>query len=1054
MQITPAALAQIIEQASSLPERLTNTYIPRDSENATFEAAISVWESIIGSPDRLKRRLAFQDLELDHIKTKLGRVARAETAPVPPWAETLSRSVAAAQKSHSCFDPQHPQPFEVLLSGFLTVAEERLSTQPGYRLLSETAQKQSYRGLLALLSENAAPSFFKEFSTFRGPRQSGFAQLFQFSQGDHPTVIYQEFIEQCLNGGLADLFLKYSALARLLATQTDLWCEAMRDLLQRLEADWHALEQTFGQTLHQVADLRLGLSDLHRGGRTTVGLTFDPGWRLVYKPKALGMETAFNAILAWLNQQGITYPFSQLRILARPDYGWVEFVAHDECQTSAALEAYYHRAGGLACLVYALNGTDFHAENVIATATQPVLIDLEMLLVAQLRQPAGDTLHALDRLFAQSVLTTGLISSWSDLPDGQRVDISGLGGSKTHATRYKIPTWFNTNTDDMHRRMGEYDASYQLNTAMLNGQPALPIEYMPQIEAGFREVYQLLLTCREAFIREPLALLANQEARFIVRATQAYVSLRRHLAQPEFMESGLRRSLQIEGLARGLIADDVIHPLLPVFPFEASAIQVGDVPIFTYQPEANALILAPGQTVPDIFEATGLQAAIDRLNGLSDTDLEFQIRLIQGALRARFPKPTVAADMRYTRESIVPLSTDQFIEEAARIGDRILKKGIVSSSGMNWLQMEYFPHLAQYQFQPMSYGLYDGISGVALFFAALDRLKGGYREAIEQILRPIRMMLNDPVASADYTRYFGIGGLVGVDSIAYVLCTVADLLNLPEYREDARQVSQLITPKLIQADTRLDFVGGAAGTILNLIKLHRATHDPTFLDRAVLCGQHLLAHRVTALGGYRVWRTLDAELTGFAHGAAGIGYALLCLYGTCGEEVFREAACEAFAYERSLFSDEAKNWPDLRPGRGTTPAYRSMWCHGGPGIGLSRLNALQWLDDPLLHSEIETALDISLHDDLLQGVDHLCCGSFGRIDIFLEVSQRLNRPNLYLEATRQATWILDRAAQQGHFIFANAGEDNFGLFQGMSGIGYGLLRIAHPDLVPSVLSLQ
>ena len=50
-------------------------------------------------------------------------------------------------------------------------------------------------------------------------------------------------------------------------------------------------------------------------------------------------------------------------------------------------------------------------------------------------------------------------------------------------------------------------------------------------------------------------------------------------------------------------------------------------------------------------------------------------------------------------------------------------------------------------------------------------------------------------------------------------------------------------------------MGGAAGCILGLLKLHRATNDDYALDRAVTCGHHLLRSQAKD-DNTRLWRHL------------------------------------------------------------------------------------------------------------------------------------------------------------------------------------------------------
>ena len=71
--------------------------------------------------------------------------------------------------------------------------------------------------------------------------------------------------------------------------------------------------------------------------------------------------------------------FAFLTILDRGDYGWVEYVEHRSCASDEEIRRYYRRTGNFLCLVYALNGSDFHFENMIADGEHPVPIDLETI---------------------------------------------------------------------------------------------------------------------------------------------------------------------------------------------------------------------------------------------------------------------------------------------------------------------------------------------------------------------------------------------------------------------------------------------------------------------------------------------------------------------------------------------------------------------------------------------------------------------------------------------------------------------------------------------------
>ncbi len=56
-----------------------------------------------------------------------------------------------------------------------------------------------------------------------------------------------------------------------------------------------------------------------------------------------------------------------------------------------------------------------------------------------------------------------------------------------------------------------------------------------------------------------------------------------------------------------------------------------------------------------------------------------------------------------------------------------------------------------------------------------------------------------------------------------------------------------------------------------------------------------------------------------------IAYALLRLYQITHEIKFKEAACDALAYESSIFSTATENWPDLRSSQ---PSFMTNWQYG------------------------------------------------------------------------------------------------------------------------------
>ena len=170
-----------------------------------------------------------------------------------------------------------------------------------------------------------------------------------------------------------------------------------------------------------------------------LALTFASACKVVYKPKDLGTEEAYYRFLAWRNQRGAPLPLRVLKVLNRSSHGWVEFVQHEHCKDRAQTQRFHQRAGMLLCLVYALEGTDCHYQNLIASGEQPVLVDLETLMCPRpCLEDEGDGARAqilAHEQMAHSVLRTGLLPSWQIHNDAQvAYDASGLGGGEQNSS--------------------------------------------------------------------------------------------------------------------------------------------------------------------------------------------------------------------------------------------------------------------------------------------------------------------------------------------------------------------------------------------------------------------------------------------------------------------------------------------------------------------------------------------------------------------------------------------------------------------------------------------
>ena len=1102
MEFSREALIEIVCKASTITERLETEFFFNEAQanDAIVNSRLEKWCQGIaqGSWEQFEKRLAWDGLDLSTIRCVLDSVCIADDSlatdfvlqTLHTWVETLKEAMQAAtavsletlEKSelseYRCLNPEKPLPFEELFLPFVDVARQKLIAQAGssYSLLSESAHATLERSLLKRLSDLGSQAMELKFSIFRTLQHPSLARLLKPLPGNLSKDQYKAFIRGMLSGKLLSFFREYSVLARLLAVDTDFWVDATGEFLRRLASDWSEIQQTFqGETeLGQVAAVEPALSDHHNNGRAAIAVKFTSGLKLIYKPKDLGTEQAYFELLAWFNDHGTPLPFKLLQVLNYSTHGWVEFVEHLPCQDQEEAKRYYQRAGMLLCVIHALKGVDCHGENIIACGEHPVLIDLETLMhprvweVEKLRDEA-EVQSLANRQLWDSVLRTSFLPQWKFGQNKQfAYDDSGLGGVDEQDVPSRAMQWQNINTDSMALKYENGKMPPSANVPLLDGVNLSPDNYVEDIVAGFRQMYQFLLAHRGAILATdgPLVALAQQKVRFIFRDTTVYDFLLKKTRHPKFLRDGVDRSIELDLLSRASLASESKPLLWPLLRTEQQALSQLDIPYFSIRADSNALTISPNQTIENCFKETSYALVVSYLDQLSDADLEQQIGFIRGSLYSRMsPEPggsLLSEKSDLNLATINPLTREEIMGQVIAIAVELQQRAIRSADGStSWIALGYIPEAEKFQLQPLDYDLYDGSCGVALFLAALEKVTGGagFRELALGALQPLRKHLQQPKLSQKLAKEIGIGGTLGLGSIIYALVRSGQFLGEPDLLEDARQVASLIAPERIAADQKLDVMCGAAGAILGLLALYKTSADPVVLEQSITCGHHLLSHRVASESGYRAWATVDGRLlTGFSHGAAGIAYALLQLYATTQDGVFREAAEEAIAYEHSVFSPEAENWPDFSPtgSRNGRSTFMTSWCSGAPGIGLARLGSLAILDTDEIRQEIEIALKTTQRCDL-HGIAHLCCGTFGRIELLLAAAHQLSRIELLETAQKQAAWVVAKAEKVGSFYLLPGFPRNVympSFFQGTAGIGYELLRLAYPDLLPSVMLWQ
>jgi type 2 lantibiotic biosynthesis protein LanM len=391
-----------------------------------------------------------------------------------------------------------------------------------------------------------------------------------------------------------------------------------------------------------------------------------------------------------------------------------------------------------------------------------------------------------------------------------------------------------------------------------------------------------------------------------------------------------------------------------------------------------------------------------------------------------------------------------FLDTADRIGARLCRDALWSGGRCNWFGT-YWAEDGETVHRTLGPNVYSGTSGIALFLGHLFQATGEkiFRITAEGAMRQAISRRN----SED-----GPGFYSGASGIALASVRVGEIADNSGFIEEGLAIAGSSVPRA----EFLDVVNGSAGAIPVFLHLHRKLGGDAWLELAIRHGDALVDAANKADSGWS-WATIGdgslTDLTGFSHGAAGIAWALLELFHETREDKFRAAAEEGFRYERSCFDSELENWPDFREPGGPyldpPPRFLTAWCHGAPGIGLSRLRAWQILGGEVYREEAETAIRTTLKSFGDEESYCLCHGHAGNAELLLSASEVLGKPEYQEAAVRIGVEGAERIEGAG-LPWHSGGpteDETPDLMLGLAGIGYFYLRLYDRARNASVLML-
>lgn len=822
-----------------------------------------------------------------------------------------------------------------------------------------------------------------------------------------------------------EFYNKYIVLTRLLSTTTMFFTRNMQTLLTRIFTDQQELTTEFVIDDFTIQNIKLGEGDTHQQGNTVSVITFADNTKIVYKPKRLQVNLAFNQLLNWLNDHDIL-ELRGVKTLVHDEYAYEEYVAYKPCNSLDEVEAYYKRFGQLMAVIQLLNGTDIHMENMISHGEYPVIIDLETLIQQPMpleKQQSQSMKQITDTIFHHVTRTLFLPTNGVKIEDPLRIDLSAING-RQKKYEFKVLQPINQGTDQLKYDYQDFELEGANNLPFIENDNLI-IDYKlyrNQIIQGFRDVCQIFLQNKEALVQEDSILYSFKGiyTRCLFRDTSQYANIMMHMHHPEMLMDMLDREKAIENMWSFPYTDKRLNQA------ESVDMMSDDIPIFFSQTDRPSIITSANEEVSSFYTISSFDYFLKSINSLTEEEINKQISIVHlhyGDFSEYRTQENKALEYNSNTIKDLPKMNIDFVKEAELIAEKLMQSAFTGET-TSWI-IPYESERNVWSLIPIREDFYNGIGGIYLLFHFLYQKTQNkkYEQFANQILE------HYPV---DQATHFELG-LSGYPGLFYAFSLIDDYgankLKITKMINKYCEQFEKLPEQQFETKLQFDYLNGFTSLINALLRFYEKRKDRKFIQLAMKLANHLMHKLVQP----------DQLNRGFAHGITGYSLTLFRIGEATKLPQYKSKAQELMKYANEHLEE----------------TYHAMsWCHGFIGEGIARMEMDKWLNE-LNDAIIQAAILNKTKDSQLLVNDCMCHGNMGVAELFL-THYKSTKDTDSLELARNiASHVVNlKQAYNDKYKLMDINEyPDVTLFTGLTGIAYQLLRIDDPEGIPSILTI-
>jgi type 2 lantibiotic biosynthesis protein LanM len=456
---------------------------------------------------------------------------------------------------------------------------------------------------------------------------------------------WEQFLNSISNKHFISYFnKKYLVMTNQLRIRFNDYINFCLEIIDAYETDCPQISQQY-KGLGRIISISTAFGDLHNG-KTVSLVEFEHG-KLMYKPRDLNNDLLFYNVVEWLSKYLSDVTFYYPFILSRNNYGWQEFIPYVECENEEQVSQFYSEAGVYLFVLYLLNASDMHYENLICHGSHPFIVDFETISQAYIKslnlenEKKGFELSVLSTLFIPYVPTGGMFD----------MNMSALFAKDEISNTLEVEVLVEDDKLDWIFSKQKAGINAGSNIVKLQGKPVENQKLKKKFIESFEESAEIVLSQKDEFLKFLKSLLDDREykSRQILRPTQVY---------HRYIEVSYHPELLSNSVAFDHIFDTFLNKFEPSnhgylrVEYEIKEMKKGNIPSF-YATFNSRNLYADGQIVCENYYADTIRNnIINKIRILDMEHINYQIELIDMSITSMIEEENYICENDFLKEKV------------------------------------------------------------------------------------------------------------------------------------------------------------------------------------------------------------------------------------------------------------------------------------------------------------------------------------------------------------------------------------------------------------------